>query len=180
MFELVKRKKTILAGMIEDSRGSRFCEILCEKILPQFDSSLTAEMKPVLLKTKDSDLLNYALEKGERTFVFPYSSNIKKHPILREFNDVNVLVFYFKPSEFDKPVRMEFLGDKGMDAVADKLCSFILALTTHSSYAMPAILVEADQRAKLSEKDIEMFYHELMNRVGFVLFPMRRERRPFK
>ena len=46
---------------------------------------------------------------------------------------------------------------------------------------MPAVLIEADQRAKLTENDLEMFYFDLMNRIGNVstLFKMRREMRPF-
>ena len=51
----------------------------------------------------------------------------------------------------------------------------------HSGYGLPAVLIEADQRAKLSEKDLDMFYFDLVNKIGNVssLFRMRREMRPF-
>jgi len=180
LFDTVKKRKTILAGVIEDSRGTRFCEIVSEKILPKQKKSLSAAVKLTLLRTKDSNLLTYALQKGERTFVFPYSSKQKKHPILREFPSDQIYSFYLKPVEFDRPIRIDFLGDKGV-SVADRLSSILVGLSGHEGYAVPSVLVEADQRAKLTEKDLELFYFDLVNRVGNLpgLYTKRREQRPF-
>jgi len=57
----------------------------------------------------------------------------------------------------------------------------LIQTSGHAGYGMPAVLIEADQRAKLTENDLEMFYFDLMNRIGNVstLFKMRREMRPF-
>ena len=183
LFETVKKKKTILAGVIEDSRGTRFCEIIGSKIIPQIKAELPVEMKLILNRTKDSNLLTYALSFSERTFVFPYSPNVSQHPILKEFPTVanKIFTFYTRTAEFDRPIRVDFLADKGIVEVVNKLSSVLLALAGNSNYGMPSVLIEADQRAKLSENDLEMFYWDVINKAGNLpgLFEQRRNQRPF-
>ncbi|TAL46900.1 hypothetical protein EPN87_04080 [archaeon] len=173
LFDTVKAKKTILAGVIEDSRGTRFCEVISK-----LELGMLPQTKLILQKTKDSNLLTYALQHGDRTMTFTYSSDAN-HPILREFPGETIMTFYLKTSEFDRPVRIDFLADKGL--VADKIASVLLALSTHAGYGMPSIIVEADQRAKLSEHDLEMFYMDILNRVGNLsgMMEQRRNNRPF-
>jgi len=177
LFEIVSKKKVILAGIIEDSRGTRFCEIINQKT----QEKLTSNLKFLLAKTKDTNLLSYVLDFKERTFSFPYSSKPKIHPILKEFNNFaeQVFTFYLKTAEFDRPIRVDFLSDK--DDKSGIISSVLLALAGHSSYGMPSVLIEADQRAKLSEKDLEIFCSDLINKTGNLsaLFSLRREQRPF-
>ncbi len=180
LFETVKKKKTILAGAIEDSRGTRFCEIINAKISPNL-KLVENDLKLLLNRTKDSNLLTYALKLGERSFVFPYSSSPKEHPILKEFSEYQIFSFYVKTAEFDRPIRIDFLGDKGIAEVANKLSSVLLALSGHSGYGVPSVIIEADQRARLSENDLDMFYFDLINKAGNLpgLFERRRDQRPF-
>lgn len=177
LFELVTKKKTILAGIIEDSRGTMFCEVIARR----FQDKLNPEFKLLLNRTKDTNLLSYTLQVKERSFVFPYSSDPSIHPILREFGSFakEVKTFYLKTAEFDRPIRVDFLSDKGDKS--NELASVLLALAGHSSYGIPSVLIEADQRAKLSEKDLEMFYFDLINKTGNLpgMFSLRREQRPF-
>lgn len=171
LFDLVKKKKTILAGVVEDSRGARFCELVSQ-ILP--------EHKLTLNKSKDSNILAYCLKVGERTISFPYSSDIKAHPILREFGDAEkIQTFYIRLSEFDQPIRIEFLADK-KDA-EKKIASALLACAGNASYSIPPVLIEADQRARLAEKDLEMVYRDILARTGNLssMVELRRDRRPF-
>lgn len=183
LFELVKKKRIILAGVIEDSRGVKFCDILNRKIMSRVKMDLIRELKLILEKTKDSNLLYYILEKGERTCVFNYSQNPMIHPVLKEFNGMNdsFYSFYLKTVDFDRPIRVDLICFEDVLDVVDKLSSILLQTTGHSRYGIPAVLIEADQRAKLSEKDLDMFYFDLQNRIGNVstLFKMRREMRPF-
>lgn len=183
LFELSHKEGIILAGVIEDSRGIKFCDILMRLVLSQVDSNLLKELKLILEKTRDSNLLYYALERGERTCVFNYSRNPSVHPILKEFEGMGSCFysFYIKTVDFDRPLRVDFLGmEKELDLV-EKLSSVLMQTSGHSGYGLPSVLIEADQRAKLSEKDLEMFYSDLINRIGNVstLFKMRREMRPF-
>lgn len=178
LFEAAKENNTILAGVIEDSRGTRFCEILNEK----FFSKIPTDAKFLLNKTKDTNLLTYALNLQERTFVFKYSLEPHKHPILREFGPVGeqIFTFYLKTAEFDRPIRVDFLGNRGI-GIVNKLSSILLVTSGHASYGIPSVLIEADQRAKLGEKDLELFYIGLINKAGHLpgLMNLRRKRRPF-
>ncbi|MEM7825558.1 MAG: DNA double-strand break repair nuclease NurA [Candidatus Aenigmatarchaeota archaeon] len=180
LFSKAREKDCILAGVIEDSRGTRFCEIIKEKT--NFNHDLI-EFKPLLENSKDSNLLTYALKLNERTWVFNYSSEPEKHPILKEFGEFSnsIFSFYLKTAEFDRPIRVDFLGEKDCVKTANFISSVLLALSGHSSYGMPSVLIEADQRAKLTEKDLELFYYDLLAKVGNLatLFSLRREQRPF-
>lgn len=183
LFEIVKNTKTILAGVIEDSRGIKFCDILSRTVLDQAESDVSKELKLVLEKTKDSNLLYYALNKGERTCVFNYSKNPKVHPILKEFESMgnSFYSFYIKTVDFDRPLRVDFIGSGNIHETVNKLSNILMQTCGHSGYGFPSVLIEADQRARLTEKDLDMFYSDLINRVGNVstLFKMRRETRPF-
>jgi hypothetical protein len=140
------------------------------------------DMKIVLTRTKDSNLLSYVLKKGERSLVFPYSSKSSQHPILREFEAKDkIFTFYLKTVEFDRPIRIDFLGDKGVIDKANFISSVLLKMVGHSNYGIPSVLIEADQRAKLEENELEMFYQDIMNKTGNIssLFEQRRNQRPF-
>lgn len=183
LFDFSKDKKIVLAGVIEDSRGTKFCDILNRRVLPSMKPEFSREFKLILEKTKDSNLLYYALKKGERTCVFNYSRNPMVHPILREFEKMSDCFssFYIKTVEFDRPLRVDFLSFGDEKEKVNKLCSILLQTSGHAGYGLPAVLIEADQRAKLTEKDMDMFYFDLINKVGNIssLFRMRREMRPF-
>ncbi|MEM5793822.1 MAG: DNA double-strand break repair nuclease NurA [Candidatus Aenigmatarchaeota archaeon] len=180
LFSKAREKNCVLAGVIEDSRGTRFCEIIKEKanLNPEL-----IEFKPLLENSKDSNLLTYALKLNERTCVFNYSSEPEKHPILKEFGEFSnsIFSFYLKTAEFDRPIRVDFLGEKDCVKTANFISSVLLALSGHANYGMPSVLIEADQRAKLTEKDLELFYYDLLTKVGNLasLFSLRREQRPF-
>jgi hypothetical protein len=171
LFDSVKKAKTVLAGVIEDSRGARFCELVSQ-ILPEY--------KLILSRSKDSNILSYSLKVGERTVSFPYSSDVKTHPILKEFKDAEkVQTFYIRLGEFDQPVRIDFLADK--EDADKKISSVLLACAGNASYSIPPVLVEADQRARLSENDLEAFYYDILTKTGSLpsMLELRRERRPF-
>ncbi len=181
LFDAVKQRKTILAGVIEDSRGVRFCELLNNIFLTHVHPNVPTELKIVLNRTKDSNLLTYVLKKGERSFVFPYSSDADKQPILKELGArKQIFTFYLKTAEFDRPIRVDFLADKPIET-ADKIAPVLLACSGNESYGIPSVIIEADQRARLSEDDLEMFYLDLINRAGNIssLFEKRRNQRPF-
>jgi len=182
LFELAKEQKIILSGVIEDSRGVKFCDILNRRVMSKMGSKLSAEIQEILEKTKDSNLLFYILKKGERTCIFNYSVNPEIHPILKEFKKIekSFFSFYIKTVEFDRPIRVDFINFDDAIETANKLSSILLKTSGHTGYGLPSVLIEADQRAKLSEKDIDMFYSSLISKLGNVssLFKMRREMRP--
>lgn len=184
LFHKAIQKGTILAGVIEDSRGTRFCEVISQRVMSFVKDRTAAEVKLLLNRTKDTNLLTYAMKPKERSFVFRYSPFPDQHPILKEFGgniSNSIFCFYLKTAEFDRPVRVDFLAEKDLVKRANFISSVLLSLTGHSSYGMPSVLIEADQRAKLTERDLELFYFDLLTRAGNLasLFTLRREQRPF-
>jgi len=169
LFESSKKFETVLAGIIEDSRAARFCNLIAESL------KLEKEFLLILEKSKDTNLLEYILKKGERTAAFYYSSQ----PSIFNFNSKDFASFYVKVSEFDFPLRVDFLNSK--ESLADEISSVLLSMVTSEDYSFPSILIEADLRARLSEKEMEAFYNELVGRLGFIssIRKKRRERRPF-
>ena len=172
--------KLILAGVVEDSRSVKFCDILLRRILTD---EISRELRIVLEKTNDSNLAYHLLKKNERTFVFNYSQNPAAHPLLKEFEEVknNFYSFYVKTADFDRPLRVDFVAARDQDVIANKISEVLIKTSGHAGYGLPSVLIEADQRAKLSQSDLDLFYLDLLNRIGNVssLFRMRRDMRPF-
>jgi hypothetical protein len=170
LFSSVKNSSSILAGIIKDSRASRFCSLISENL------KLEREFSFILEKSKDTNLLDYVLRKGERTSAFYYASplSLVSNQFSKEFNLREFASFYIKLSDFDSPLRVDFLNDK--ENSATKISSALSSLVVSEEYSMPSVLIEADIRARLSEKSLEMFYQELAGRLGF-LSSIRKERR---
>jgi len=93
----------------------------------------------------------------------------------------NFYSFYIKTADFDRPLRVDFVSNKDQKSMANKISEILMQTSGHAGYGLPAVLIEADQRAKLSLRDLDLFYLDLLNRVGNVssLFKLRRENRPF-
>lgn len=174
---------TLLAGCIEDSRSRRFCEIIAEQVLGKINSPRAAELQKILAGTRDTNLLYHMLKRGERTAVFRYSKNSEEHPILSDLGEHgrHIYCFYLKTAEFDRPVRIDYYCKDDTTETADRIASFVLAITPHGSYGFPAPLIEADFRAKLQERDADSLHDQLVDRVGITpsLMKLRREQRPF-
>jgi len=168
LFYTSKDYGCLLAGVIKDSRGSRFSELIASNFL--------GEEKEVLEESKDISILDYSLKKCERTIEFDYTDKPEKHPILKEFKEFRIKSFYFKPSEFDTPVRVDMLEDD-----AEKVAGLLCRLIPSESYAVPAVLIEADQRARITKEETMKYYTDIVSKVGPInaLKEMRRDKRPF-
>jgi hypothetical protein len=162
-----------IVGVIKDSRGKRFIEIIRKYLGAEGEN---------LGKAHDTGFLNFLLREGERTFAFRYAGTIKEHQVLKDLNDWSskVSAFYLKASEADRPMRVEFIeGKKSFDEIA----SLIFTLSKISkNYAYPAILIEADMRAALDHGELDRVYGELVAKTGLRTSTMklRRDSRPFR
>jgi len=173
-----------LVACVEDSRGARFKQILQEEILPNSALKVDASL---LKNSFDASLLDYYLRAGERTFAFPYTNKIVSHAILKDYDKKwaeNIFVFYIKSTEFDKPLRVEFLCNNSQNAghfleCVQNIASIVYSLSSlHKEYSFPSVLIEADLRAGLNEQDISIVYDRLVDRLGSKV-RMRRSNRPF-
>ncbi|MBN2043352.1 MAG: DNA double-strand break repair nuclease NurA, partial [Candidatus Aenigmarchaeota archaeon] len=180
-YETCGKNGTILAGVVEDSRGIRFCNIIRRDMLSKITDSSVPELVKTLERTRDTGLLYWILSEGERTDVFRYSDTPEEHSVLRDFGEYaeHVNSFYLKTARFDRPIRIDFLGTPD---IVEKISSVVLSISGHhSGYGIPSILIEADQVAKLSEEDIENLYSRIISLTGSVpgIMRMRRDMRPF-
>jgi len=181
LFKTCLAKGIMLAGVVEDSRGTRFCEMVNEKILSKVSHPSVPELKKILAKTRDTNLLYWILNEGERTGVFPYSERAKEHPVMKDFTDFaeRIFSFYLKTARFDRPIRIDYLGDENQ---ADRFASIVYSISSHhSGYGIPSVLIEADQVAKLAEDDMENIYEQILTQTGSLpsIFKLRRDMRPF-
>lgn len=166
-----------LAGVIEDSRGTRFVNMLLNEIMP----NKFKDKEEFFQKSNDTNILNHVLDAGERTFGFPYSDAPGDHPVLKEFDPEyagKIYSFYMKTVDFDRPLRVEYLRHDNDDFIAGTVFSLSMF---HSDYGFPSILIEADERVRISRKDLDHLYRVLIEELGDIssIMRMRRERRPF-
>jgi len=181
LYKTAEESKCELVACVEDSRGSRFRQILQEQLLSN-QPSLAEQLNDCY----DAILLDYLLKPGERSFAFSYTTKINEHPILMDFDEKwskAIRAFYLKPVAFDRPLRVEFLhtNGEGISKHASEVASIVFAQSCmHREYAYPQILMEADLRARLTPQEIEIVYDKILNKLGkgFKL-RLRRDYRPF-
>ena len=181
LYSVAEKHGCELIACVEDSRGSRFRQLLQENLLANKES-LASQLEGCY----DAILLDYLLKVGERSFAFSYTSKTDEHPILMDFDDKwakSVRAFYLKPVAFDRPLRVEFLHTNGgsISEHASKVASVVYAQSClHREYAYPTILMEADLHARLKPQEIEVVYDKILNKLGkgFKL-RLRRDYRPF-
>ncbi len=129
-----------LVGVVEDSYGLKLAELLEEKLGIEIGN------------IRDTLLMDKILDEGERSFVRHYAKGPVEHPVLGklEERDVNKIhTFYVKLSSKDLPLRIDYFGEPEH---ADDIAGELLYMKTSERYTVPSPVVEADRRAKLSEK----------------------------
>ena len=179
LYATAEKNNCTLIGAVEDSRGTRFRGLLQQ--LMTKEKTFNPEQ---LDNFFDSTLLDSLLLPKERSLAFPYASRVEKHPILNDFKKEwaeKIHVLYLKPSQFDFPLRVEFLSSGQLTEQANKVASMTLALSClHKEYAYPSVLIEADLRARLKPEEINLVFDKLADGTGKMsLGSLRRDKRPF-
>ena len=193
LYNKATRKRTILVGVVKDSRSARIVSILGE-ILPHiirepivFELMQGIDYRWLLKISRDCDLLDTFLDEGERSFAFKYSSEILNNSnslandLLRWSSDI--WVTYLKAARDDLPIRLEILTkeDGGIQQL-DKALSAILPLSwQHPEYGLPTPIVEADARARINANETRLVIDRLMAMSGltYTTLEKRRSRNPF-
>ena len=161
LYKISKENECLLVGIVEDSRSSIFCNFIAENILSKIRSNKVPELKELLRRTRDTNLLYYMLEKDEATRSIDLQDGIK--------------CFYLKTAQFDRPIRVEYI-DK-----MEEIARIIYTISSQNkTYGVPNVLIEADQRAKLSENETNYFISLIASKLRLQnIFFLRREGRPF-
>jgi hypothetical protein len=195
LYHKVRKKGTILVGIVKDSRSTRVATIMGE-ILPHivrkpevFEMMQGVDYRWLLKISRDCDLLDTFLEEGERSFVFRYSSEL-----LLNTNAANddlsswapsIWVTYLKTARDDLPLRVEFLSAEDNDIMTDKLDKALAAIlplsSQHPEYGIPTPILEADARAKITTNETRLIIDRLMALSGltYLTLEKRRSRNPF-
>ncbi len=176
LYHTAEKNACTLIGAIEDSRSTRLAELLHEQQM------ITMEKNEVL---SDVSLLDKALNAGERSIVFSLAENKEKHAILNDFPAnwaAQLHACYVKPSQWDYPLRIEFVctPEKAVE-MANRASSIAYAQSAvHKDYAFPSVLIEADLRAGLKQEEVELVSDKILSKLGrHTLRLKRRDRRPF-
>ncbi len=159
MIDLAMKNSVLLAGIIKDAKSNKFIKRIGIK------------------KGIDTFFLDFFLEKGERTAAFKHTREdallFKLIPQARD-----VLVFYIKPSAYDRPLRVEFIPTKYS---FNEVASIIYTLSSISDhYAYPSVLFEVDKRVAISRDEINAIEKQISFYSDFAVSPLRRNSRPFK
>ncbi len=164
LFTLSQKEGVQVVGVVEDSKA---------RVISAREG----------IDTIDTVLLNYVLRSGERTETFSYSRDVSNHPVLRSFpREISEKIkgTYLKVVEEDRPLRIEYLESFKEPSEITRDLNAVSKVSRDYSY--PAPLIEADLRAKLTEKEASMIVDRVRSRVGedSLLMDERRNKRPFK
>jgi hypothetical protein len=195
LYSRAREKGTMLVGIIKDSRSSRITNIMGD-ILPHivrepsiFEKIQGVDYRWLIKNSRDCDILDTFLDEGERTFAFRYSTelSINNNSLSDEMAPwaSSIWVTYLKTARDDLPVRVEMLSPDGSELDPDKLdtaLSVILPLSCqHPEYGIPAPILEADTRAKITMNETQIIVDRLMALSGltYTTLEKRRSRNPF-
>ncbi len=157
LFSICKNKNIVLFGLVKASRGQRFCQVIMEK------HGIHLESK------RDLSLLNFMLQKGERTLIFDYSNNPTQHPILKHFPEYPIKSFYIKNAEHDFPIRVDFLALQDEEKEAGEISNLILHFTIDNSNNIPIFMLEIDKRVRLANQEAETLNSEILGKLDVML-----------
>ncbi|MFH1106479.1 MAG: DNA double-strand break repair nuclease NurA [Candidatus Micrarchaeota archaeon] len=177
LYSAAEKRNCKLVGVIKDSKGKHFLSLLLRHAALASDSS-------ILQKTNDTALIFSLLQEQERTFAFRYAS-ASDSPALRDLKGYEDKVWscYIKAVKYDRPLRIDFLLPRKDSKSIDEICSLVYSLSRHNKqYAYPPILIEADLRAALEQKEMDVLYQHITAALGLrpSIFRLRRNSRPFR
>jgi hypothetical protein len=185
---------TLLAGVVKDSRSNRFIRVLGE-LLPhlvrrqaQIKPILEMDYRTLLKNSYDTDFFFRVLDVGERSCLFRLEDLIAEQNSEvdeeQRLKNENIVCFYLRTAEYDYPLRVEvFTGPYNQTEIATKVSSMLLPMSSdNQEFALPAVLIDADSQARLIERDLDFFFTQLIQRIGFPqsLLKLRRDRMPFQ
>ncbi|MBU1197629.1 DNA double-strand break repair nuclease NurA [Candidatus Micrarchaeota archaeon] len=182
LYAVCEEKNCMLLGIIKDSKGKHFLSLLKREL------SLPAAQTQILERTNDTAFIFTLLEPKQRTFAFRYSA-LPEHPILKDLGVFRerICSVYLKAVKYDRPLRIDFLlpqqETKHPLSFVNRLTSLVYSLSKHNpKYAYPPVLIEADLRAAMHPKEMDLVYKRVASSLGFQpsIFKLRRHSRPFR
>ncbi|MGQ4833335.1 MAG: DNA double-strand break repair nuclease NurA [Candidatus Asgardarchaeia archaeon] len=182
-------QKVIVAGVIKDSRKSYFVNWLLLalpiliRLFPKLRELLEIDYRTIFKKSNDITLTNYLLDKMERTVAMKLDTLQLFMRVFSDFEEKinikqdNFSTFYIKTVPHDVPLRVEVYSPiEPIERAVEKISSVIATLSSYSrTFSLPSILVEADNRAKILQRDAELIFRKLTSKVQYI--PLIRNKR---
>ncbi|MFA6329160.1 MAG: DNA double-strand break repair nuclease NurA [Candidatus Micrarchaeia archaeon] len=162
-----------LVGVVKDTKSRNYLDAMRKS---EDLSDFYSQHAKFLSSTNDSAFLSMALEENERSGLV----KIERQDLGRDLCRTTPAATYVKASKYDRPLRLEFSDYTKADAASKAVCGLCKG---NSRYAYPAILIEADLRAAMDPKELEVAYARLCAKVGpdaVSLRRLRRNERPFR
>ena len=191
LLETADATNTIVAGVIKDSRKNTLISWLL-KTIPLFlviskdlQGILDSDYRHTLQQSNDSEFLYLLLNPGERTLFMKYHIELEDIAYPLDKKQKNSFgFFYIKTVKYDHPLRVEFYDStQEFKNIGEKLGSVIYSTASyHQRFGLPSVLVEADNRARLSQQDIDFLYRQILIKAGInsiSLMERRRDRKIF-
>jgi len=162
-----------VAGIVEDSRSQAFVKG-CDGML---DVLIMRDLENV----RDTHFLTHCLSVGERTSIFRTVDAGDKVPAEIKGFENNLFSFYIRTSEFDRALRIDFVAGDDPVALGSWIASAVFSMSRHNSvYGIPPVIIDADQRAKLSGDELLFVEREIRKKAGNLssFSELRRNSRP--
>jgi len=162
-----------LVGVVKDTKSRNYLDALRKS---EGLSGFYSGHAKHLSSTNDSAFLSLALEENERSGLV----RIERQDLGRDLCRTTPAATYLKAAKYDRPLRLEFSDHAKADAASKVVCGLCKG---NSRYAYPAILIEADLRAAMDPRELEVAYARLCAKVGpdaVSLRRLRRNERPFR
>ncbi|MFX1562975.1 MAG: DNA double-strand break repair nuclease NurA [Promethearchaeota archaeon] len=193
LYQKTEETGTLLAGVVKDSRSNRFIRVLGDLLphlvrrQPRLAPILEMDYRTLLKNSYDTDFFFRVLDVGERSCIFRLEDLIidNNSELVEEekMKTENIVCFYLRTAKYDHPLRIEvFTGSYDQVSIAKKVSSMLLPMSSdNEEFALPAVLIDADSQARLIERDLDFFFNQLIQRIGFPqsLLKLRRDRMPF-
>ncbi len=172
-FKTARKKGVLVCGLAKDTRGKRIIDTLRRSYGNNVD-----------VFGNDVSILNEIMTAKSRTSVMYYESSSKRSDARQKRNVIlkdleaaglaeEIYVYYQRVSKKDKPIRVETINRH-----VEELAGYLQSLCEiNDKYTYPAILIDADLRAKLEPEDLERISRLLS--IEFLQFT-RRTNRPFR
>jgi len=192
LYRKSEERGTLLAGIVKDSRSNHFVRVLGELLPhlirrdPKLAPLLEVDYRSVLKSSYDTDFFFRVLDVGERSAAFRLPD-----PQLEKAKDTvesartpyNIACFYFRTAKYDHPFRVEVLtASHDPLSIVNKVSAILMPMSSsNEEFGLPAVLIDADSRARLIERDLDFLYRQLAQRIGLPasLLKLRRDRMPF-
>lgn len=184
-----KETGTDIAWIVKDTRSTEFVEALGQllpHIISQIPELYSIDYRRLISSNRDTTFLFYFLTRNSRSFILNRSF---KDTSPKELSQ-KLFSFFLSSAEYDTPLRIDFAVSEKYTPfeiiqTANRLASIILPLSQFNSfYSLPAPIIDADARARISQQEFSLLLDALRKRTlsdnTIEAISLRRSRSPFK